>query len=342
MTVSGFPHVSTGYSLASHRKRSDGRAFACIDCHTVDVTRFDQAVCNTCHKQIDSAFLAVHTQSYGTDCRGCHDGRETISKNFNHSQAIFKLDGKHAGVACEKCHVNAHTKTDFKTASTACSACHLKDDTHKGSFGKECSTCHNSSGWKPSTFDHMRSSFKLDGAHARVTCEKCHINNIYKGTSAACFACHQKDDTHSGKFGQDCSLCHKTSAWKPATFDHNLSAFKLTGAHITLACEKCHINNVFKGTAQACSGCHADPAFHAGLFRGQACSTCHTSLSWSPAQFNLAHPEPINGGEGGTGIRHGGATCRDCHTVNLMTATCTKCHDGNPGSGDGGGGGGDD
>jgi hypothetical protein len=41
-------------------------------------------------------------------------------------------------------------------------------------------------------------------------------------------------------------------------------------------------------------------------------------------------------GEGGC-INHEGATCRDCHTVNLSTSTCLKCHDSNN-PGDGGGG----
>jgi hypothetical protein len=103
-----------------------------------------------------------------------------------------------------------------------------------------------------------------------------------------------------------------------------------------VVCEKCHINSVFKGTPQECSGCHADPAFHQGLFKGQACSTCHNTTKWFPAKFNLAHPEPTDGGEAGSGITHGRATCRDCHTVNLMAATCTNCHDNNS-PGDGGG-----
>ena len=54
------------------------------------------------------------------------------------------------------------------------------------------------------------------------------------------------------------------------------------------------------------------------------------SCAWSPAIFNLSHP----GGCDGNCINHGGASYRDCHIVNLMTATCTKCHDSNnPGGG---------
>ncbi len=333
MQSGNFPHDKTGYSLNSHKRRSDGQPFTCSDCHGNDITKFDPAVCTICHQQMDKVFMAAHTLAYGTDCKGCHDGIETIGKNFDHARAAFKLEGKHTGLLCMKCHLNAHAAADFKSAPTDCGTCHQKDDAHKGEFGKECGTCHKPAAWKPATFDHNLSAFKLEGKHAEAKCTDCHINNVFKGTPSNCYACHQKDDEHNGKFGQDCAACHSTSGWKPATFDHNLSAFKLDGAHAIVACEKCHINNVFKGTPIECSGCHQDPAFHLGLFAGTSCSKCHNTDSWLPALFNLSHPEPTNGGEGGSGVHHGNATCRDCHTVNLMTATCTKCHDSNSPSG---------
>ena len=329
MQSGNFPHDSTGYSLKSHQRRSDRQPFTCADCHVENISRFDPQICVTCHQQMDAVFMQKHTLAYGADCKGCHDGIETIGKNFDHARAAFKLEGKHVGLTCDKSHLNAHTAADFKSTPTDCGACHLKDDVHKGELGKDCGACHQPAAWKPAAFDHNLSAFKLTGKHAEVKCSDCHINNVFKGTPGNCFACHQKDDNHNGKFGQDCSACHSTSGWKPATFDHNLSAFKLDGKHVTVACEKCHINQVFKGTPIECSGCHKDPAFHLGLFAGTACSKCHNTGGWSSAIFNLAHPEPRNGGEGGNGIRHGGAACQDCHTVNLMTATCTTCHDSN-------------
>ena len=326
MTGGNFPHDSTGYSLKSHQTRKDGLAFTCADCHSADTYKFQPATCTTCHQITEAAFMTAHIQAYGNACLGCHDGLGTISKNFDHSRVTFKLQGKHQALVCEKCHLNAQSTADFKTLSSACSGCHLKDDAHKGGFGKDCGVCHQTSGWKPSTFNHGLLQFKLEGKHAQVKCTDCHANNVFKGTPTNCYACHQKNDHHDGKFGQDCSVCHSTQGWKPATFDHNASAFKLTGGHASVACEKCHVNNVFKGTSQVCSSCHADPAFHTGLFKGMACSNCHNTATWSQAKFNLPHPEP--------GVNHGGASCQDCHTVNLLTATCTKCHGSNtPGGG---------
>lgn len=395
-----FPHEGTGYSLRSHQKQSDGQAIFCSDCHADDITKFDPAVCSTCHQKVNAGFMATHTQAYGTDCMGCHDGIETISKNFDHSLVAFKLDGKHAGQACADCHTTARKAADFKTVSvqcsdchskddahkgqfgadcgschssagwqpatfdhnlsafklegehvdvkcaechingvfkgteTACYACHQKDDEHKGKFGQDCSTCHKATGWEPATFDHNLSAFKLEGKHADVECSECHINNVFKGTDTACFSCHQKDDEHKGKFGQDCGACHSVSGWQPATFDHNLSAFKLDGAHANVECQKCHLKNVFKGTPTACASCHGDPAFHAGMFSGTACSQCHNTSRWTPAIYNGPHPS-ISNDDGGSGVNHGGQGCRSCHTVNLSSATCTQCHSGNkPGGGD--------
>ncbi len=332
MTGGDFPHAVTGYYLLSHKIRSDGQPFTCADCHADDITSFDPGLCSSCHQKMDAAFVPAHTQDYGPACRECHDGMESIDKNYDHNRAAFKLDGEHQGLACEKCHLNAKTASDFKALAADCNSCHLKDDTHKGDFGPDCSACHKASAWQPATFDHNLSDFKLLGKHTEAKCTDCHKNKVFKGTPQQCAACHAKDDQHAGKFGQDCAACHTVSAWKPATFNHDLSDFKLEGAHVNVTCTDCHKNNVFKGTPTQCGDCHADPPFHAGLFRGQTCAKCHSVRSWSPASFNLPHPEPQTD-EGGSGINHGGATCRDCHTVNLNSATCLKCHDkNNPGN----------
>jgi len=147
-----------------------------------------------------------------------------------------------------------------------------------------------------------------------------------------CYSCHQPDDEHAGQYGTDCAACHNPSDWKDADFDHNLSAFPLTGRHVGLACEQCHSSGQFTGLSTACASCHGDPGYHAGLF-GLDCAGCHTTNNWS-AKYRGKHPA--------IDIGHEGASCRDCHTKTLHTATCTKCHDsnnpGDEGGGEGGGG----
>src|SRR5262249_12984698 len=129
------------------------------------------------------------------------------------------------------------------------------------------------------------------------------------------------------------SACHDPSSWDHVNFDHNRSNFPLTGAHVSLACERCHISGQFNGLSTACSSCHQDPVFHAGMF-GLDCASCHTTGNWS-AKYNGPHPGIAE--EVGSGVNHGGGSCRSCHTQTLRAATCTQCHQGNPG-GEGGGG----
>ncbi len=329
-----FPHEALGYSLAAHVRKPDRAPFACSDCHAQDMALFDQAVCADCHRQIDVAFTTAHLLGWGGDCLACHDGIDTYGVHFDHSRVGFALEGKHAEVICTKCHLDARSLADLKSAPTGCYSCHRQDDEHNGRFGVDCAACHNPSDWENATFDHNLSAFKLEGEHMEVACEGCHANGQYKDTPADCYACHRQDDEHNGRFGTDCGACHTPTDWANAAFDHNLSNFPLTGAHASVTCERCHAAGQFAGLSAACVSCHADPPFHAGMF-GTDCETCHTTSNWY-APYYGSHPGIAD--EGGRGVNHGGASCRDCHTVNLYSATCTACHDSNNPDDEGGGG----
>ncbi|MDO9301150.1 MAG: cytochrome c3 family protein [Anaerolineales bacterium] len=387
-----FPHEALGFSLEGHQLTASREAFTCRDCHHEDVTTFAPDSCDSCHRQIDIAFAQAHVLSFGTDCLACHDGVDKFGDDFTHSVFAFQLNGKHADAACTKCHLDARTVADLQSAPQDCFSCHQQDDEHEGRFGQDCAACHSSDGWEPAKFDHNLSVFKLEGRHAEVKCEDCHVNNVFKGTPQDCYSCHQQDDEHNGAFGTDCSACHTPNNWDDAIFDHNLAAFKLEGEHVNVRCEQCHVNNVFKGTPQdcyschqqddehngefgtdcsachtpnnwdaatidhnlfafkldgahaqvrceechqngvfkdtpsACVSCHADPAFHAGAL-GTDCASCHNTFNWNQASYNLSHPEP-SADEGGSGINHGNATCRQCHPSTVQQAVCTDCHEG--------------
>ena len=292
----------------------------CADCHIDKLFKGTPTECNACHAKDD-----VHQGVLGATCSTCHTTEAWTPSTFNHDLASFKLTGAHVNAACSGC----HNDLLFKNAPSDCYGCHAKDDVHQGGLGSACSTCHTTSAWTPSTFNHNAASFKLTGAHANAACSGCHKDLLFKNAPTDCYGCHAKDDTHAGQFGTGCSLCHSTTAWLPSTFDH-ASVFPLTGGHAGLSCNSCHANGKFAGLSSACSSCHADPAFHAGLFSGTACSQCHNTSAWAPASYTGSHP----GGCDGNCINHENASCRDCHTSNLMTATCTKCHDSNnPGGG---------
>ena len=69
-------------------------------------------------------------------------------------------------------------------------------------------------------------------------------------------------------------------------FDHTQTGFILKDVHLTLRCEQCHVDGIFKNTPKDCSGCHAvgtrvgatpQPINH--VQTTAACDTCHTSTA---------------------------------------------------------------
>ncbi len=320
--LSLFPHEQFGFSLVGHRQTVEGREFTCRDCHLKSLSTFDPHTCLSCHRQQDPVFMEQHLFHYPGDCLACHDGRDRFGRGFVHPDSPFALTGQHQRVECHQCHGGAKSAADFALAATDCFSCHANDDPHEGRFGTQCENCHTTNAWKPAQFDHNLAAFKLEGAHASVACTACHINNVFKGTPTDCFSCHANDDPHRGQFGTQCQLCHRPTQWRAVTFDHNRTAFPLTGAHLTVPCQSCHINGVYKGTPTECAACHREPAFHAGLFRGQSCAHCHQTTAWRPASFFGPHTFPM---------MHGGASsCQTCHPNSLQTYTCYSCHEHNP------------
>ena len=128
-------------------------------------------------------------------------------------------------------------------------------------------------------------------------CSACHFTSAWKPASFNhaglndCQSCHSGNRPANHYDGQ-CSLCHSTSAWKPATFNHSA----IGGAD--------------------CSQCHQPPANH---FPGE-CKGCHTDTgNWRNASFN--HSFPLNHGEAN-------GNCGACHTSGVPgPAPCSVCHD---------------
>ncbi len=322
MSPTDFPHEVVGFSLQAHTSRANALPFTCEDCHRENLTRFDPAVCADCHQQLDPIFMQFHTAAFGAACLDCHDGIDTYGADFDHNQ-YFVLEGAHATGACGGCHQGARSIAEFRQTPQECYACHAGQDAHNGQFGENCSICHSTVAWEPADFDHARTAFPLVGEHVTVVCSDCHQDGIYAGTPTECVACHAQDDAHDGQFGNDCEACHTPVDWADAVFDHSLSAFPLTGAHVSVACEQCHVDGIFEGTPQTCVSCHQDPDYHLGLF-GDDCAACHTTTAWSPATYNQMHTFPINHGESGN------SACAVCHPQSLSAYTCYNCHEHDP------------
>lgn len=225
---------------------------------------------------------------------------------------------------CLDCHTDVRKQFDEHGSmhgklpeGTQCRRCHTE---HRGAEAPLTRLDH---------FDHNWTGFKLSGKHQAVECKSCHTNEVFRGTSASCVSCHAEPDRHRGKFGTACSQCHSTDTWATSPtnlrhFNHDVAAFKLTGKHRAVDCKACHANNVFKGTAQTCVSCHAEPVVHKGHF-GTACAECHTTSTWKGATFK--HTFPINHGR-----RRTGNTCATCHTTpnNYKVYSCYGCHEHRP------------
>lgn len=307
-----FDHAQVAFPLEGQH-----RGLSCGECHAEARLISDMQAapqdCFSCHQKDEP-----HEARFGQDCAVCHTAERWKPARFDHQLADFQLVGKHVQVECQACHVN----DIYRGTPKDCFSCHAKDDAHGGFLGADCARCHTSEGWKPSIFDHSLSVFPLTGKHIAVACQSCHQDLAFKGTPQVCFACHSKVDAHNGQFGTDCAQCHSTTGWKPATFNHSLSAFPLTGAHVSASCQSCHGAGKFKGTPQDCYACHSGVDEHNGKF-GANCGQCHSTSSWKGATFDHSLASfKLTGA-------HSQAACTSCHgngQFQGMPSACVACH----------------
>ncbi len=311
-------HVNGNYNLGSANT-------ACVACHLTDYN----TTTNPSHVQA----------AFPTACQQCHTTASWAGATFDHSTTGFALTGAHTTLTCLQCHVN--NNYSLTSANTSCYSCHQADFTSTNNpghvaagFPTDCSICHSTINWTGATFNHSTTGFALTGAHTTLLCQQCHVNNNYSlaSSNTACYSCHQTDFTNTNNpahvaagFPTDCSICHTTTSWAGATFNHNSTPFPLTGAHVTVACTSCHINNVFAGTPTDCYSCHkvdytgtTNPNHVAAGFP-TTCATCHTTTAWTGAVFNHTwFPIP----------HHTATLCSDCHTnsSDYKVFQCTNCH----------------
>src|ERR1700756_4570589 len=328
-----FDHNQTRYPL-----RGMHEGVACTQCHIKMVFTNVGSKCADCHADI-------HRRQFGANCEQCHNirGWNVAVQQINQHQNRFPLIGAHAALECDSCHKGA-ASGQFTGLSTQCYSCHAKDfqktnaPAHLAAgFSTTCEQCHGVDNWLGANFDHLKfTGFALIGAHATLQCNQCHINNQFKGTSANCVSCHLKDfqttnnPNHvAGGFSQTCQLCHNTASWLTTTFDHNTVGFPLTGAHATVQCAQCHINNNYQLTNTSCVSCHlkdfqgtTNPN-HPQQGFSQTCDQCHNTAAWTPAKFDhSASGFPLTGA-------HASVQCTQCHVnnnYNITNTSCVSCH----------------
>ena len=308
----------------------------CSDCHKGNLTAAAPE-CITCHQvQYDTA--PSHKQSgYSTNCTLCHGAGSVSWSDAQIDHSFFPLTAGHA-IGCNECHVSG----TYGKLPTDCNSCHLKNHTAAqipshvaAGIPNDCATCHTSTAWKPSSFNHATTGFELKGGHKTVVqCSDCHKGNLTAATPE-CITCHQVQYDNAPKHKQlgyptNCLMCHTPNNWLENSFNHATTSFPLTGAHTTVVCATCHTSG-FAGTPTACYSCHVtnynrtiNPNHLTAKFPTN-CESCHTTKGWSPSTFNHdAQYFPIYSG------KHNGkwSLCSECHTnaSNYATFSCILCH----------------
>ncbi len=345
--VSNFNHQLTAFPLKGAHAKVD-----CEKCHRDKKTKEKKwsglayKLCNDCHNN-------PHQPPFKKECTACHNETSWKVSTFDHNQTRYPLLGKHATLACEKCH--PATQKSKKIPHATCRDCH-RTDPHKGKYTKDCSACHEVAGFQKFRFtleDHETTRYPLTGKHRVVICIKCHLmrdgsnRTRYKPLGMACNDCHK--DIHLGQFTKKCDICHRTDGFTREfiTFQHDKdSTYPLLGQHAKVTCEKCHVKKkltfpaayaeavLYKPIATTCVSCHAD--FHQGQL-GTTCETCHNVNSFKTVsgfdhektqyslkgfhekvECRLCHPrESISTANGQIvetiRFKPLGKTCMDCH-----------------------------
>lgn len=269
---------------------------------------------------------------------------------------------------CTKCH-----SAGRQISPDNCLDCHILlkeriaagEGLHAAADFRNCVDCHSDHHgrdfqlvyWKEGeeNFDHTKTGYTLEGAHAKLECRQCHqpdniedsapllaqkkdLERTFLGLKQACLSCHF--DEHRGQLAADCAQCHNNEKWQPAPgFDHDKTSFRLTGEHRNLDCAKCHKTITDRKSLEdpsyvqykeitftGCYSCHQD--VHAGRF-GNDCQSCHNTSGWFKLKnmTNFDHSQtryPLEG-------KHRDLACETCHQPGtprrgLAFAECMDCH----------------
>src|SRR5207302_3123 len=191
-------------------------------------------------------------------------------------------------VACNMCHTSTtvpggfkgttvpHTNGPFMTWTRG------KGTPNSGNSTPKCNLCHAPAGQK---WFGTSQGTKTEGSHENST------------PASDCIDCHRPAGSATAKPSHHlpaallCDACHRTTAWKPATF------FRagVGPGH----CADCH--------AASGTGATRKPAAH--FVTARSCDVCHHSTStWLPVMYDHLSPRY----RPQTGI----VRCIDCHTTN--------------------------
>jgi hypothetical protein len=308
-------HQRSRFPLLGAHRTAD-----CSACHKSEsLLRFEPLgiTCYDCHQ---ANFVAARNPDhvlggFSKDCIQCHsiNSFTWVSTNVKHD--FFPLTLGHANLDCTRCHTNG----GFTGLTKDCSSCHLgtynatTNPNHPAAqIPTTCADCHTTNpGWKPATFTIHNTYYALTGKHATISCDQCHNGNYGNNLPTTCVGCHQNDYNQTNnpphgaaQFGTDCQTCHTTTAWTPATFDHDSKYFPIySGKH--------------QGTWTLCTDCHTDASNYATF----SCIICHAHSNQT---------EMDNNHQGVNGYSYNSLACYSCHPTGSVTGAFNHNNSGFP------------
>jgi len=298
----------------------------CASCHTT--VSWKPAVLPLDHTQLFGTCFSCHDGKLATgrsnahvgtstDCVLCHNTIAWTGANvkFDHTDPVV------AGATCISCHTGTNPLAFGKINA---------NPTHIAS-SDNCSDCHTTIAFKPAHIDHsdplvvaQPCSNCHDGNHPPAIgkpnthiptptgsdCKDCHDtvsfltstkpDHSQPGFAGNCFSCHNskaakgKTPTHF-LTSNTCDLCHNTTLFKPATFDHADTA--LAG----VACSTCHDSAPVHLPAL---GKTSAPGGH--LPTSDTCENCHAGFTTWVTTAKFPHDDAV-----------------------AVVTPCVTCHDGN-------------
>lgn len=249
------------------------------------------------HQDLNNECRSCHEPFWGIDdnkCISCHTlseiGRDSTMEDSLQQNVLFHQALKN--VECISCHTDHHGKIprvpvsifDHALLNVAlinnCNSCHAapSDDLHT-IVSKDCKSCHSTSSWdKTIAFDHA-----LVLPTKKEDCSTCH--------SAPA------DQLHTSLTESKCGTCHTSTAWSPATFDHD--KYFILDRHHNVKCVTCHTNNDFN--TYTCYGCHEHTSSkmisehrEEGIYNITDCASCHKSGDEDEAQRSPSNQKKLN------------------------------------------------
>jgi hypothetical protein len=205
---------------------------SCNSCHETWEPPSEIRTCASASCHLENFSVSTNppheTMNFSQNCVDCHTTTAWTPSGFQHTELNtgYALEGAHVSVECQSCHTPWQIIPEPRTCGA--STCHLSnynsatDPNHAAaSFPLQCETCHSTTAWEPSTFDHDGEFFPIySGQHRNEwnDCSQCHIDvNDYAVFTCYGAGCHGVAEMNSEHFDDGSYVSCRGNTYNPST-----------------------------------------------------------------------------------------------------------------------------